>query len=141
VDLTASRVLLVGASLALLATAGCGGEGDETVPRDIAGPPRQVARVVDDLDRAVRARDFERICRDLLTADARARAGGGRCAAKMAAEAKDVRRPWIKLQSIHVVGNRAEAVLLTSAKGEEPVEETLQLARRGDGYRIVALDR
>jgi len=141
VGLTVRRGLALGAIAAMI-TVGCGGEeATTTVPRDITGPPRQVARIVDRLDRAVRARNFERICDDLLTPEARQRAGGTNCATKMAAEAKGVRRPWIKLQSIHIVGSRAEAELLTSAKGEEPVEETLQLTRRGAGYRIVALDR
>jgi hypothetical protein len=141
VGLTARSWLAGGAAAGLLVFAGCGGDEGETAPRDISGPPRQVARVVDRLDRAVRAGDFERICRELLTAEARVRAGGEKCAATMAKEAAGVRRPWIKLQSIRVVGDRAEAELLTSAKGEVPAEETLQLVRRGDGYRIVALDR
>lgn len=136
--LTARAWLAAGASVALIA--GCGGDEGETAPRDIAGPPRDVARVVDRLDRAVRARDFELICADLLTAEARTRAGGEKCAGKMAREAAGVRRPEIELQSIRIVGNRAEAELLTSAKGEQPAQETLQLVRRADGYRIVALD-
>jgi hypothetical protein len=135
--LRASAVLLGMAS----AAGGCGGEDPPTVTRDISGPPQQVARVVDRLDGAVRDRDFTLICRELLTPAARERAGGARCAATMAASAEGVRRPQIELLSIRIVGDRAEAKLRTTASGQKPIEETLELARARRGYRITALDR
>lgn len=129
------------AGIAVVLAAGCGDTERAPAPRDVAGPARQVARVVDRLETAVRTRDFKTVCRDLLTPAARERAGGAKCAPTMSKSAAGVRRPRIRVLSINVNGRRAEAQIRSSATGQAPLEETLLLHRSGDGYRVAAIGR
>jgi hypothetical protein len=135
------RGAAVALALATLTLAGCADSETQPAPKDISGPPQGVARTVERLDRAVRARDFESVCDDLLTPAARRRAGGDRCAARLAANARGVRQSRIRLLAIRIVGRRAEARIRTRSQGRAPVEETLRLERDGRGYRISALSR
>ena len=126
-------VLLVGALL-------LGGSRDSDVdPRPITGPGKQVADVVTRLERATRRREFGVGCDELFTRAARTRAGGGNCVRLLRSTAKDVRRPRIRLLSVRIDGNRAEAQVRTLAEGQAAVEETIDLLREGGRYRIAAL--
>ena len=128
------------AALAVAGT-GCADSEPAPAPADISGPPQRVARTVDRLERALRTRDFARICDELFTPAARRRAGGDACAARTAADVGGLRRPTIRLLSIRIAGKRADAQVRTSAAGRRPVEETIQLERSGARYRIAALAR
>jgi hypothetical protein len=123
----------------VLPVAACGEAERVPAPKEVAGPARRVALVVDRLERAIAARDFETLCDDLLTPTARERAGGRRCAATMAESVKDLHRPRIRLLSIDLAGRRAEARIRSRAADQRPVDETLQLERGGRGYRIASL--
>jgi len=123
----------------LLVVGGCGEANQVPAPRDVAGPVRQAALTVERLERAVRVRDFATICRDLLTPEARRRAGGRRCAAAMEEEAGSVERPRLRVVSVAVMGRRATATVRTSAAGQGAVDEKLALERIDGRYRIVSL--
>ena len=115
-----------------------GGDSDDD-PQPIAGPAKQVATVVTRLERATRRRQFEVLCNDLFTRDARARAGGPNCVKLLRESGKDVRRPRIRLLNVHIDGKRAQARVRTRAEGQSAVDETIDLQREGDSYRIAAL--
>jgi hypothetical protein len=118
--------------------AGCDLGGDEP-PRPVKGAPRQAAAVVAALDRTTRARDWSTICRDLLSASARRRAGGRDCARLMRSSAGDLRRPRIELLAISIEGDKASVQVRTRAKGQRPLVDTLRLVAEGGRYRIDAL--
>ena len=132
--LRALRVGLVGC----LVLAGCS-LGEEEEPKPVTGAPKQVAETVQALDRATRDRDFANVCQELLTAAARKRAGGKDCESLLRSATGELRNPRIELLSIVVKGDAATARVRTRASGQESIDETIELVRRGDEYRISAL--
>jgi hypothetical protein len=134
-----SRAALMG-SMAALALSGCS-LGEEDEPKPIRGAPRQVVEAVQELDRAIRARDFDRICTRLFTAAARRRAGGRDCARLLRSTARGLRRPAVTVVGIELSGDRAEVRVSSRARGQPPLEDVIELVRRGRGYRIEALAR
>ena len=127
--------LLVGAA----ALAGCDlGESDGDAEA-VKGAPKDVAAAVMALDAATRARRWDEICDRLFTRVARRRAGGDDCAELLRAATEDVRRPRVRLVSIRIKGNTAEARVRTRAAGERAVDETIALRRERGRYRIASL--
>jgi hypothetical protein len=125
-------------SLAAVSLAGCSlGEDDE--PQPIRGVPRQVAATIDDLERATRNGDWAAVCDEVFSKTARERAGGRDCKRLLREQARDVRRPDIRVLSIELAGNRARARVRTRAAGQAVVEETIVLVREGAGWRIDSL--
>ena len=120
---------------------GCADSETTPAPPNVAGPAKRAGAVVERLETALRRRDFETICDDLLTPAARTRAGGRRCVATMADSAEGLLRPRIRPLSIRIVGSRAEVRVRTEASGQAAIEETLELDRTGGRYRISALAR
>jgi len=116
---------------------GCLG-GDEE-PQAVAGAPREIARVVERLERATAAGDFETVCDELFTAAARERAGGDDCAELTGSAAAEIERPRIRLTSIEVEGERARARVTTRAGGQGDVPETIELRREQGEWRVEAL--
>jgi hypothetical protein len=121
-----------------LAVAGCS-VGEEEKPKPVTGAPKQVAETVQALDSATRSRDFAEVCSELLTAEARRRAGGKDCESLLRSATSDLRRPRIELRSIVVKADKATARVRTHAKGQAPIDETIELVREGGEYRIAAL--
>jgi len=119
---------------------GCGGASEEaSAPEPVTGAPKQVAKAVSDLERATVKRDFDAICDELFSSDARARAGGDDCAASLGEDADGVRAPRIQLLSIRIDGQRASVRVRTSAASQPSVDETIELVREDGRYLIAAL--
>ena len=116
-----------------------GSEEDGEDRRPITGRDRQVADVVARLERATRLRRFDVVCDQLFTRAARTRAGGANCVRLLRSTAKDVRRPRIRLLTVQIAGNRAEARVRTLAAGQTAVEETIDFLRERGRYRIASL--
>ncbi len=127
------------AGLVLLLLPGCSADEPDTPPPVASGAPKQVAAVVERLERATRAGDFGEICDRLLTPAARLRAGGRGCEESLGEGAGDLRRPRIQILSIAIDGERALARVRTRARGQAPVEEAIELERSGGRYRIASL--
>jgi hypothetical protein len=128
----------VAAALTCLWLAGCSlGKDDE--PQPVSGAPKQIAQVISELDHATARRDYAAICDDLLTAAARRRAGGDDCVDLLRSSTRDLRRPHIDLLRIEVKGAKATARVRTRARGQAPIDETIELVRVRGGYRISAL--
>jgi hypothetical protein len=124
--------------MALAATlAGCLG-GDEE-PRPARGAPRDIARVVERLERATADRDFATVCDELFTAAARERAGAEDCERLTRSAAAGISRPRIELKSIEVGGGRARVRITTRAAGQAEVPEVLELRREGGEWRVEGL--
>lgn len=124
--------------LAAAALAGCS-SGGEAAPKPIAGTPKQVARVVAELESATRAGRYGAICDELFTRAARRRAGGRDCPRLIAEVGRGLRRPSIRLLSIRIAGGRAEARVRSRAAGQAPLVDTILLRREGGRYRIESL--
>ena len=121
--------------------AGCSLGADEE-PRQAAGPPAEIAVVVQRLERATAGRDWTEICRDLFTAVARERAGGADCARLLGEAAGEVRRPSIEIRAIQVrSGGRASVEIRTRAEGQGAVPDVLELRSEDGEWRIEALAR
>lgn len=131
------RALCVLAGAAVLA--GCDAGGSDSNPDAVEGAPRQVAAAVSALDAATRAGRYDEVCGRLFTRSARRRAGGDDCAELLRAATEDVRRPRVRLLSIRVKGDEAEARVRTRAAGERAVDETIELKRERGRYRIASL--
>jgi hypothetical protein len=120
-----------------LFTAGC--LGDEE-PRPATGAPREIGQLVTRLERATALRDFERVCDELFSREARERAGGEDCERLTASAAGGVARPSIEVTRIDVRGERARVSVVTSADGQARVKDVLGLRREGGEWRIEALE-
>ena len=131
------RALSVLACAAALAGCDSGGSGDD--PETIKGAPKQVAAAISALDAATRAGRFGEICDELFTRAARTRAGGKDCASLLRSATEDVRGPRVRLLSIRVKGQAAEARVRTRSAGERAVDETIALRRERGRYRIASL--
>ena len=131
--------LLRATPLLAFAVVGCSIGGGEDDPQPVKGAPRDVSRVVTELDVATRKGQYGRICDELFTASARRRAGGKECASLLGATARELRNPSIELISIRVTSKQAVARVRTRASGQAPIVDQLVLRREGGAYRIEAL--
>jgi hypothetical protein len=129
------------ASAAVLALSGCSLGGDEERGRTepAKGTPKQVAATVEELDRAVRKRDWRTVCDRLFTSAARERAGGRDCPRLVGSSAGELRRTRIELLEITVRRDTAEARVRTRARGQSALTDTLTLKRVAGRYRIDSL--
>jgi hypothetical protein len=137
--LTDALWCLAGMLLAGFLLSGCLSVGDDK-PKEISGAPKEVAKVVARLETATRRRQFNVLCDQLFTPAARGRAGGKDCVRLLRETAKDVRKARIRLLDVKIDGQRARARVRTTAEGQAAVEETIDLVRKGNGYRIAALE-
>jgi hypothetical protein len=122
----------------LLVAAGCGG-GGKSAPKPISGPAKEVATVVQRLQKATAEHDFATICDHLLAAATRRQAGGANCARVLGERAAGVHRPRIRIEAIEVTGNRAQARVRTTAGGQAATTDVIRLVREGGRFRIAAL--
>ena len=126
------------ATSVLLASSGCSlGADDEAKPA--SGPPAQIAATVDRLERAVATRDYETICDQLFTAQARKRAGGAECARQLRSATEDVKKPSIEILAIDVKGDRATVKVRTRAQGQARVSDDLRMRRESGRWLVEAL--
>ena len=126
-------------SLALAGLAGCS-LGDDDEPGPAPGTVRAVERTVDRFERAIVAGEWEAVCGDLFTASARRRAGGRACARLLRSDAEGLRRPRIRIERIDVEGRRAAVRVRSTARGQQPLTDVIELRRVDGEYRIDSLD-
>jgi hypothetical protein len=116
---------------------GCLGADEEPAPA--AGPARDIARVVERLERATAAGDFETVCDDLFTAAARERAGGEECERLTRSAGQGIARPRIEIERIDIRADQARVEVLTRAAGQAEVPAELELRRERGEWRVEAL--
>jgi hypothetical protein len=120
--------------------AGCGG-GGQPKPKPISGPAKQVADVIERLQKATADKDFATICDQLLAAQTRKQAGGSNCAAVLGARARDVSRPRILIKGIEIQGQNAAVTVQTTASGQDPTTDVINLVRENGQFRVLSLGR
>ena len=116
---------------------GCLGADEEAMPA--RGAARDIAGVVERLERATAARDFETVCEELFTTAARERAGGEDCERLTHSAAEGIARPRIEMESIHIRAEVARVEVTTRAAGQAEVPSVLELRRERGQWRVEAL--
>jgi hypothetical protein len=127
------------AALALL-VAGCGadseggGDGGGSVDQ-------QVRTVVARFGVATRAKDYQEICDNLLAQDLvdKIEAIGLPCESALQRGLGDVRDPTLAINEVSVSGSRALVSIHTTATGEKPSDDALQVVRENDEWKIASL--
>jgi predicted small lipoprotein YifL len=127
------RVRSLATALALLALAGCGDQGPT--------PEEQVRSTVTEFGRATAAKDYRALCDRLLapTLVEEVEAIGLPCEQAMRQGLADVREPRLTIGQVQVRDDRATAEIQTSATGEEPSADTLELVNVDGTWKISSL--
>ena len=122
-------VALVAAALAL---GGCG-----SGPSDAD----QVRSAVLAFGRATAAKDYQRLCDELLAPRLvdEIKQAGLPCEAALQKGLGDVKDPKLTLGRVAVEGDSATADVRTSARGQQPARATLKLTKVGGRWRIASL--
>jgi hypothetical protein len=116
---------------------GCLGADEEAEPA--RGAARDIAGVVERLERATAGGDFATVCEELFTAAARERAGGEDCERLTRSAAEGIARPEIEMESIHIQADAARVEVTTRAAGQAEVPSVLELRRERGEWRVEAL--
>ena len=124
---------LAAALAAALALAGCGDSG----PTD----EEQVRSTLTAFSRAAAAKDYQALCDRLLAPSliADLKKIGLPCEIALQQGLGDVRQPRLIVGAVKVDGKKASAEVRTSAQGQAPSSDTIELERTEDGWRIASL--
>ena len=127
----ATRPLLL--VLAACALAGCGESG----PSD----EEQIRAALGEFQRATAARDYQALCDRILAPKLieTVKQIGLPCEVALKKGFEDVRDPRLSVGAIVVDDDRATAEVRSSAAGEAPSQDTVELVRVGDRWRIASL--
>jgi hypothetical protein len=119
--------------LAACALAGCGESG----PTD----EQQVRGALAAFERATAARDYKALCERILAPKLieTVEKIGLPCEVALKKGFEDVKDPRLSVGAIDVQEDRATAEVRSSAAGESPSQDTVELLRVGDGWRIASL--
>jgi hypothetical protein len=120
------------ALLAGVALAGCGGGPTEE---------EQVRDTVDAFSKATAAKDYDKLCKQLLAPKLfeQIEQAGLPCEVALSKGLGEVKDPKVTVGAITVNGDAATADIRTSASGEEPSRDTLKLSKIGGRWRITSL--
>jgi hypothetical protein len=123
-----------------LAVAGCGADeeagGGGGLPAE-----QQVRAVVARFGVATRAKDYQQICDRLLSKDlvAKIEAIGLPCESAVQRGLGGVRNPTLEINEVSISGNRALVSIHTTAIGEAPSDDALQVVREDGEWKIASL--
>jgi hypothetical protein len=120
-------------ALALLVLVGCG-EGGPT-------PEEQVRSTVTEFGRATAAKDYQMLCDRLLAPSLveEVESIGLPCEVALRQGLGKVREPRLTIGRIQVHEDKASAEIRTSAAGEEPSKDTLELVNLDGTWKISSL--
>ena len=126
-----SRALALAFALALLA-AGCGGGNSDE---------EQVRDTVTELARATEAKDYQALCDRILAPSLidEVKRVGLPCEVALQQALGDVKEPRLTIGRITIDGERAKAEVRTSASGQKPSQDVVELQRVDEDWRISAL--
>ena len=119
--------------LALCVLVGCGDSG----PSD----EEQIRSTLTAFGRATGDRDYTALCERILAPDLveTVEQIGLPCEQALAKGFEDVRDPQLSVGAVTVKDDTATAQVRSSAEGQEPSEDTVDLVRVGDSWRIESL--
>jgi len=128
-----SPVRLLAPALVVLVLAGCGDAGPT--------PEEQVRTTVGDFGNATAAKDYHRLCEDILAPQLvdKVTEVGLPCETALREGLGKVRDPHLTIGRVQVAGDSATAEVRTSASGEQPSKDTLKLVKVNGNWRIASL--
>ena len=118
--------------LLALALAGCGsGPSDE----------QKVRQTLTDFGKATTSKDYQALCDDIFAPQLvdKLKQVGLPCEVALQKSLSDVKDPHITVGKVTVTDKLAKAEIRTSASGEQPSQDTVELVPVGDGWRISSL--
>jgi hypothetical protein len=120
-------------ALALLMLVGCGEQGPT--------PQEQVRSTVAEFGRATAAKDYRTLCERLLAPELveEVESIGLPCESALRRGLGGVREPRLTIGEITVRDDEATAEVRTSAAGEEPSQDTLELVNLDGSWKISSL--
>ena len=127
----ATRPLLL--VLAVCALAGCGDSG----PSD----EQQIRAALAEFERATAARDYQALCDRVLAPELieTVKQIGLPCELALQKGFEDVENPRLTVGAVKVDDDTATAEVRSSAAGEAPSQDTIELVRARGGWRIASL--
>jgi hypothetical protein len=127
----ATRPLLL--VLAVCVLAGCGDSG----PSD----EQRIRTTLSEFQRATAARDYRALCDRILAPKLieTVKQIGLPCEIALQKGFEDVKEPRLSIGTIEVDDDTATAQVRSSAAGESPSNDTVELVKVGDGWRIASL--
>jgi hypothetical protein len=116
-----------------LALAGCGDSG----PTD----EQQVRSTLSDFSKATAAKDYQRLCDRILAPSliADLKKIGLPCEIALQKGLGDVKQPRLIVGAVKVKGKTATAEVRSSAEGQAPSSDTIELQRTDKGWQIASL--
>ena len=133
------------ALLVALALAGCagGGSNNKDSASDFTGEEKAVATTVEDLQSAAEDSDERKICSDLIVAELRdAIAENGNaatCVAAMEGVLKDTDQSDLTVRRVSIDGTKASAVVRAKLGDDKSRDETVELRKVANRWKISQL--
>ena len=126
-------VRLLAPALALLVLAGCGDAGPT--------PQEQVRTTVSEFGRATAAKDYKAMCDRLLAPKLveDVQQVGLPCEDALRKGLSGVREPRLTIGEVKIDGDSASAEIRTSAAGQKPSKDTLELVKINGTWKISSL--
>jgi hypothetical protein len=134
----APRVLLAALAVACaVAGVGCGSDSEKATKTS----ETEARGVVERFGTATARRDYQTICDELLADNLvkKVEDVGLPCEIAFEKGVGSVKNPRIEVRQVKVQGNRALVSVRSTARGETPSDDAVQLVREGDEWRIASL--
>jgi hypothetical protein len=127
----ATRPLLLVLAVASLVSCGDSGPSDE----------QRIRTTLSEFQRATAARDYRALCDRILAPKLieTVKQIGLPCEIALQKGFEDVEEPRLSVGTIEVDDDTATAQVRSSAAGESPSNDTVELVKVGDGWRIASL--
>jgi hypothetical protein len=133
------RTTVAFAATLAVTVGGCG--ADQETPAGASSADQQVRTVVAKFGIATRDKDYQVICNQLLaqTLVQKIEAVGLPCEGALQRGLGDVKSPTLKINDVSISHGRALVSVHTTAAGQQPSDDALQLVLEGRHWKIASL--